>query len=139
MTMLKHRDALFNGVLGLLLLAAPAFGQTGNPDAPPAPSTSSTDHPKTPHGATWPHSDPGRQREETTAADRARKSGEMGYRRDSGSDTAPSGSGETQQAPANPETGGDRQGSPNREQSRTGGEPHQTPAQQDKARTGDRR
>jgi hypothetical protein len=123
--MLKHRDALFAGLL-CLLLAAPALSQTGDPDAPPAPSQRPSDHPKTPHGATWPHNDPSRQRQEAIDADRARRSGEMGYHRDSGpAATSTSGTGEPEPAPAS------------REQA--GGEHQPASASRDKAQTRDGR
>jgi len=91
----KHRNAFASALL-CLLLAAPAFGQTPTgTDTRPAPSKQPNDDTlTTPHGATWPHNDPRRQREEAIEADRARKSGEMGYRRDPAPDSAsPGGAG----------------------------------------------
>ena len=124
----KHRGAFCSGLL-CLLLAAPAFGQTATgTEARPAPSKQPSDNPTTPQGATWPHNDPRRQREESIEADRARKSGEMGYRRDSAPESgSPGGAGEQQQNPAS------------REQSRAGGEQQPNPANRDKAQTGDKR
>jgi hypothetical protein len=123
----KYRDVFCSGLL-CLFLTAPAFGQTSTgTETRPAPSKQPSDNPTTPHGATWPHNDPRRQREESIEADRARKSGEMGYRHDSAPESgSPAGAGAQQKDPAN------------REQSR-GGEHQPNPVNRDKAETGDKR
>ena len=83
----NYRHAFCSGLL-CLLLAAPAFGQTTTgTETRPAPSKQPSDNPTTPDGTTRPHNDPRRQREESIEADRTRKSGEMGYRRDSSAES----------------------------------------------------
>jgi hypothetical protein len=116
-----HRDALCAGFF-CLLLAAPALAQTptGGTDARPMPSQRPGGTPATEHVTPWPHNDPRRQREETIEADRARKSGEMGYRRDSASDAA-SGAQQNSASPEPSRAGDEQPAAATREPLRAGG------------------
>lgn len=106
--MRKHRDALITCAI-CLLVAMPAFGQSATPGTgtpPPEPLPLGTTPPPNPppHAATYPQNDPRRQREESMEADRIRKSGELGYQRDSAS-PEPASQGQNTTSPDRSKTG----------------------------------